>query len=195
MTSVAVVYHSGFGRTAAVAASVAAGAGEVAGVSAALVDVTTLGGGVEGSGWGVLHAADAIVLGCPTYMGTVSAPFKAFMDATGAFWAQQRWADKLAAGFTNAGGLSGDKLATLQALAGFAAQQGMVWVSQGVFPAGGGINRMGSWLGLMAQSDDGPASVTPPPEDHATARLFGAWVARAAVRWRAGAQALQGGSR
>jgi NAD(P)H dehydrogenase (quinone) len=33
-------------------------------------------------GWAALDAADAIIFGAPTYMGSASAPFKAFMDAT-----------------------------------------------------------------------------------------------------------------
>ena len=33
--------------------------------------------------WGTLDGADAIIMGAPTYMGSLSAPFKAFMDATG----------------------------------------------------------------------------------------------------------------
>jgi multimeric flavodoxin WrbA len=190
MTRTAVAYHSAFGHTAAVARSVVEGLASVPGVEAVAVDVTTLPPAdaqrrLTGA-WEDLHRADAIVFGCPTYMGTVTAPFKAFMDATGAIWQTQAWRDKLAAGFTNAAGLSGDKLQTLQALSVFAAQHSMVWVSQGVMMAPGGINRMGSYLGLMAQSDNAPTNRTPPPEDHATARLFGARVGEAAARWARG---------
>ena len=60
----------------------------------------------------------------------------------------------LAAGFTNAGGLCGDKVNCLIDLALFAAQHSMIWVSQGLFYDDTGINRMGSWLGLQAQSDN-----------------------------------------
>jgi len=187
MTSVVVAYHSAFGHTSAVAASVVEGLRSVPGVEAVAIDVTTLPPADDRrrltGRWESLHSADAIVFGCPTYMGTVTAEFKAFMDASGAVWMAQAWRDKLAAGFTNAAGLSGDKLQTLTALSIFAAQHSMVWVSQGVMIAPGGINRMGSYLGLMAQSDNAPADRTPPPEDHATARLFGARVGEAAARW------------
>ena len=187
MTRVVIAYHSGYGHTAAVAGSVRQGADGVEGVRATLVDVSTLPPPDKSrrltGAWDELHNADAIIFGCPTYMGTVSGVFKQFMDASGAVWQAQAWRDKMAAGFTNAGALSGDKLNTLTTLAMFAAQHSMIWVSQGVFVEKNGINRMGSWIGMMAQSSDGPVETATPPEDHETARRFGERVARAAVRW------------
>ena len=53
-------------------------------------------------------AADAIVFGAPTYMGGASAPMKAFIDATSKPWYARAWKNKLAGGFTNSGGYSGD---------------------------------------------------------------------------------------
>jgi len=44
---------------------------------------------------------------------------------------EQRWKDKLAAGFTNSAGMSGDKLLALQQLAVFAAQHGVIWITLG----------------------------------------------------------------
>jgi beta-galactosidase len=64
--------------------------------------------------WQQLHNADAIIFGCPTLFGNVSATFKAFMEKTGAFWYKQLWKDKLAAGFTVSSTVSGDKLHTLR---------------------------------------------------------------------------------
>ena len=63
--------------------------------------------------WDKLNAADGIIFGAPTYMGGVSAPFKAFIDAASKVWFQQGWKDKTAAGFTNSGSYSGDKLSAL----------------------------------------------------------------------------------
>jgi len=94
-----------------------------------------------------------------------SAELKVFMEETlRPRFLEQRWKDKLAAGFTNSAGKSGDKLLVLQQLAGFAAQHGMVWVTLGQLPgwqtsAGSADeNRLASFLGLMAQSnaDQGP---------------------------------------
>ncbi len=190
MPSVVIVYQSGFGHTEAIAKSVVEGVRRVETTDAALINADDLKGpgsdGTLGPEWDALHRADALVFGCPTYMGTVSAGFKRFMDCSGNIWGEQRWRDKLAAGFTVAGGLSGDKLNTLVAMSVFAAQHSMVWVSQGIMGAGE-INRMGSYLGMMAQAGNAPPSETPPPEDHETARRFGERVARATARWASGA--------
>ena len=114
-------------------------------------------------------------------MGSLPAPFKAFMDASGAFWAEQPWQDSLAAGFTVAMHPAGDKLGALQQLAIFAAQHGMLWIGQSgigerALPGAGAINADGSWLGLTATEPPGKA-------DARTARAFGARIAAAARRW------------
>ncbi len=127
-------------------------------------------------------------------MGSVSAPFKAFMDAASKVWFEQKWKNKLATGFTNSGSASGDKLNSLIQLAVFAAQQGMLWVSTGMMPGANttkskpdAVNRLGSYLGVMAQSfvDAAPA-IAPPPADLETARLLGVRVAEVAARWVCG---------
>ncbi len=188
--SVAVVYHSGYGHTARVAACVAEGA-KATGVNVHLLPVDTL----DDSGWATLDSASAIIFGAPTYMGGVSAPFKAFIDAAAGRWMQQQWKDKIAAGFTNSGSYSGDKLNTLFQLAVNAAQHGMVWVGNAVMPTGSAkgtdgpkhtdINRVGSFLGLMTQSNNDLPDVTPPDGDLATARLFGERVAQITARFSA----------
>src|SRR5512147_2127240 len=129
MTSIAVVFHSGYGHTQKQAEAVARGATPVAGVRVALIPVAE-----AEARWSEIDGADAIVFGAPTYMGSASAAFKAFMDASAKSWAAQSWKDKLAAGFTNSASQSGDKLATLQQLAVFAAQHGMIWVPLGLTP-------------------------------------------------------------
>lgn len=190
MARIAVVYHSQFGHTKVIAEAIAKGAAGADGVAAddvSLIDVQELPppnadrslGGV----WQTLNDADAIIMGCPTYMGGVSAAFKVFMETSSSIWGAQGWKDKLAAGFTNAGGLSGDKVNCLIDIAMFAAQHSMIWVSQGLFYDDTGINRMGSWIGMQAQSDNAPADKTPPPEDRRTAELFGERVALVALRW------------
>lgn len=179
MATVAIIYHSGYGHTARVADHVRLGVLRVEGVTAVLMPA-------EQPDWSALDAADAIILGAPTYMGSVSAAFKTFMDQTSRQWLNQAWKDKLAAGFTNSGGLSGDKLSVLFQLQIFAAQHGMLWVPLPLMPTGTGpddINRMGSHLGLMTQSDNAPAELTPPAGDIRTAELFGAHVAERALRW------------
>jgi multimeric flavodoxin WrbA len=146
------------------------------------------------SAWQYLDDADGIVFGSPTYMAGPSAAFKAFMDATSGRWAEQAWADKLAAGFTNSAGYSGDKLNTLEAFSLLAMQHSMVWVGLGLMPgnitAQGSpedLNRLAGFLGAMAQSnaDVGP-DVAPAGSDLRTAAHLGRRVAEAAARWTAG---------
>jgi multimeric flavodoxin WrbA len=67
-------------------------------------------------------------------MGSASAAFKVFMEASSRRWMEQRWADKLAAGFTNSGSWNGDKQNTLVQFVTFAAQHGMLWVPLGQMP-------------------------------------------------------------
>ncbi len=180
MVQVVVVYHSGFGHTAKVAHAVGEGVLQSAGASAQVVSVNEL----DEAAWAVLDAADAIIFGAPTYMGSASAPFKAFMDASSARWFSGVWKNKISAGFTNSGHYSGDKLNTLTQLAIFAAQHGMIWVGNNEPPASTkagmceeSINRLGCSLGLETQSHNDSPEVTPPSGDLETARLFGKRVA------------------
>lgn len=187
MTTVAIIYHSGFGHTRVQAEAVARGAASEPGTDVALISVDDY-----ESHWDELDAADAIVLGSPTYMAGPSAPFKAFLDATSSRWAEQRWQDKVAAGFTNSAGLNGDKLATLQAFALFAMQHSMIWVGLGLLPGNSSstgspedLNRLAGFLGAMAQSNaDEGADVVPPLTDQRTAEHLGRRVAQAAARWQ-----------
>lgn len=182
MTSIAVVYHSGYGHTKKQAEAVAAGAESVAGAKVLLLPVDEAEGRIE-----ALNAADAIIFGAPTYMGSVSGPYKTWMDSTSKVWG--KWNGKLAAGFTNSASQSGDKLNSLVQLAIFAAQHGMLWVSLGLMPGNNNskgstadINRLGSFLGAMAQSnaDQGPEH-GPIASDLETAKILGRRVAEQAA--------------
>lgn len=193
---VAIVYHSGSGHTARQAEAVARGAAAVADSTVTLHSVDAL----TDEAWAQLDAADAIVFGSPTYMGSPSAGFKTFAEATSKVWADNlRWRDKLAAGFTNSASMSGDKLNTLMSMAVLAAQHGMHWLSLGLFPgwsssAGSAedVNRLGAYLGAMAQSNlDESAEVVPPASDLQTAEGLGRRVAEAAHRWARGRPAEQ----
>ncbi|WP_458316311.1 flavodoxin family protein [Mycolicibacterium brisbanense] len=178
-STVAVVYHSGFGHTATLAAAVAAGAVD-AGADVSVVAVDT----ITEAQWDLLDGIDAMVFGTPTYMGNVSAGFQAFAEKTGRRCVNGTWHDKVAAGFTNSGGKSGDKLNTLSSLAVFAAQHHMHWVSLGLAPGWNAsfsseadLNRLGFFLGAGAQTnvDANPDQVH--PSDVATCRHLGARVA------------------
>ena len=120
-----VIYHSGFGHTAKQAAAVIEGVRSVAGVECLDIPVEHL-DDADGETWARIDAADAMIFGCPTYMGSPSAGIKKFMEMTSSRWMEQRWADKVAAGFTNSGSHNGDKQNKLVGLATFAAQAALV---------------------------------------------------------------------
>lgn len=125
---VSVVYHSGCGHTDEQAEAVAVGASSLANANSLLISVDDI-----ERHWHALETSDAIIFGCPTCMGSASAPFKQFMDqSSDRAFVEGKWRNKVAAGFTNGAARAGDKLNTLVQLAIFAAQQGMHWVSLGL---------------------------------------------------------------
>lgn len=174
--NIVIIYHSGYGHTKIVAEHIQKGALTI------LPDVKLLSTKEALNDFDLLHTADTLVFGSPTYMGTVSAEFKQFMEATGKFWYAQKWKNKLAAGFTNSSTLNGDKLNTLQQLSLFACQHSMLWISTGILPKFEDDkqleepNGLASYLGLMTLSDNSTKSVNP-PKGLETAKLFGQRIA------------------
>ena len=77
--------------------------------------------------WELLDQAESIVFGCSTYMGSLTSALKLFMEQSSKRWLARTQRGKLAADFTNGGGLSGYKLAVLQHINLFAMQHGMIW--------------------------------------------------------------------
>ncbi|MEE4211619.1 MAG: flavodoxin family protein [Parvularcula sp.] len=192
MTKIAIIYHSGYGHTKLVADAVRDGVENIDGVEAIYLTAKEAEAELENLG-----KVDGIIFGSPTYMGSVAAPLEKFFDATSKVWGQGTWKDKLAGGFTNSGSASGDKVLTLQRLIVLAAQHGMIWVSHGAMnelqdPDFDGapeeaVNRLGGYLGPMAQSENAaPGPDNPPQGDIKTARLYGERFARAAKRWGSG---------
>jgi multimeric flavodoxin WrbA len=181
MTKIAVVFHSGYGHTLRMAKAVAEGA------KADLVAIDAEGNLPEG-GWERLNAANAIIMGSPTYMGTVSWQFKKFADASSKPWFTQAWKDKLFAGFTNSATMNGDKLSTLHYLFTLAMQHSGIWVGTGLMPSNAkaaqrnDVNYVGSFSGAMAQSPSDSSPDEMLAGDLETARLFGQRVAQVAAR-------------
>lgn len=184
MSKVAVVFHSGYGHTLRMAQAVAEGAG------AELVAIDAEGNLTQAQ-WATLSAADAIIMGSPTYMGSVSWQFKKFADASSKPWYSQVWKDKVFAGFTNSATINGDKHSTLHYLFTLAMQHGAIWVGTGMLPNNSkaaqrnDINYLGSSAGAMAQSpsDASPAEML--PGDLETAKLFGKRVADVTAKFKA----------
>ena len=196
MTTVSIVYYTNKGHTGGIAEAIARGAASVDGVEVRLVRILAehvVNGRYQNDAlMNSLDESDAIIFGAPTFMGSISAVFKAFMEATFPLWFEQRWKDKIASGFTNSASQSGDKLSSLMQLVVLAAQLSMIWVSVGDPPgnnwSGGSVNdvnRLGSWLGVMSQSngDQGP-DLAPSAGDRKTAERHGRRVARIAKRWK-----------
>lgn len=181
---ICVPYFSGSGHTALLARAIAIGAVEGEAKSSQIIDVTKM----AEADWEALDEATAIAFGAPTYMGSTAARFDQFLEEAAATrWDTGLWRDKIAGGFTIASHGSGDKGVALQRISTYAAQMGMIWVGQAEIGAPvkadrPGINRDGSWVGLMATSSR-DNSVMVEPGDLETARLYGIRLAIAARRW------------
>ena len=164
------------------AESVAAGAGgELLAIDAE--------GNLTEAQWATLGAADAIVFGSPTYMGSVSWRFKKFADVSSKPWFSQAWKNKIAAGFTNSASMNDDKLSTLHYRFTLSQQHSMIWVGTGMMPSNSkattrnDLNYVGSFSGAMAQS---PSDASPDemlPGDLETAKQFDARVAEVASKF------------
>lgn len=181
MAKIVVVYHSGYGHTAKQAEAVAQGAG------AALYAIDPQGNLPEAA-WQALDAADAIVMGTPTYMGSASWQFKKFADETSKRWFGQAWRNKVFGGFTNSASMSGDKLCTLHGLFILAMQHGGIWVGTGTLPSNSkgaqrdDVNYLGAFAGPMMQSPSDASADEVVKGDLETARLYGERIAKVTSR-------------
>lgn len=198
MSRIAVIYHSLGGHTKLQAEAVLRGAQGVPSVTAHLYTAEEATARMD-----ELDAADAIIFGCPTYMGSMSAGMKAFIEAAAKKWSTFAWKDKIAGAFTNSSSFSGDKLNTLVGLFINAMQHGMIFVSLGLMPsankpadmeqvAGPGPeahNRLGSFIGPMAASFQVATPGAPTLGDLETAELYGRRVAEITVQFAKGRMA------
>jgi NAD(P)H dehydrogenase (quinone) len=190
MSTVAVVYFSGSDHTHLMAEAVAAGASQVSGTTVEVLRIT--GEQIFNGRWKddaileKLNQADAIIFGSPTYMGGVAAQFKAFIDAASGIWARQGWKNKIAGGFTHSGSPSGDKEGTLLYLVTNAAQHSMIWIGSAQMRQPNGINRLGSYIGVMGQADPDFTGTKPIEVDQGdlkTSELYGQRIAELTQRW------------
>ncbi len=181
MSKIAIVFHSGYGHTSKVAQAVADTSGAV------LLPIDAEGNLPEGA-WEQLQAAQMIVFGSPTYMGTVSWQFKKFADASSKAWFTQAWKDKLFAGFTNSASMNGDKHSTLHYFMTLAMQHSGLWVGTGMMPSNSkaatrnDINYVASSAGLMTTTPSDAGVDEIPAGDIATAKKFGERLAEVVAR-------------
>ncbi|MBV8640869.1 MAG: flavodoxin family protein [Verrucomicrobia bacterium] len=195
MATVYTVYHSGYGHTKLQAEAVHRGAASVPGVQANIRTTEEASANLD-----ELDHADAIIFGCPTYMGNMSAEMKKFIEAAATKWFTLAWKDKIAGAFTNSSSFSGDKLNTLLGLVINAMQHGMIYVGTGLFPSANrpedmhavngpspeAINRLGSFTGAMAASFQVAPPTAPVPGDIQTAEAYGKRIAEVTLRWSNG---------
>ena len=195
MTKIYVVYHSLYGHTKLQAEAVHRGAASVKGVTAVLLSAEEASARMD-----ELDGADGIIFGCPTYMGSMSAGMKGFIEAAAKKWFTLSWKDKVAGAFTNSSSFSGDKLNTLVGLMINAMHHGMIFVGLGIHPAsskpdsmnsleGPGpevTNRVGSSIGPMAASFQVKPPAAPSKGDLATAEGYGVRVATITAQLKKG---------
>jgi NAD(P)H dehydrogenase (quinone) len=190
MIKLTVIYHSIYGHTKLQAEAVLRGARRVPNVQAELMTADEASSRLLD-----LDTSDAIIFGCPTYMGSMSAGMKLFLETASQKWLASAWKDKVAGAFTNSMSFSGDKLNTLVGLFINAMQHGMIFVGLGMMPsankpeqlesaAGPGPeahNRVGSFIGPMSASFQVSPPGTPAIGDIETAEAYGARVAETAL--------------
>ena len=181
MAKVVVVFHSGYGHTQRLAQSVAQGA------AAELLIIDADGNLPEGA-WETLAAADAIIFGSPTYMGSVSWQFKKFADASSKPWYTQAWKDKIFGGFTASANVNGDKHSTLHYFMTLAMQHGGIWAGTGLnynntkASQRSDVNYLASSAGPMAQTPGDASGEEMNAGDLETGRLFGQRIAALAAK-------------
>lgn len=192
MTTIAIIYHSTYGHTKLQAEAVFRGVQTVSSVTARLYTVEEAAERLD-----ELDSADAIILGCPTYMGSMSAGMKTFVEAAAKKWFTLAWKDKIAGAFTNSSSFSGDKLNTLFGLVVNAMQHGMIFVGLGMMPSANkpddmnriegpgpdAHNRVGSFIGPMSASFQVNPPDAPSKGDIETAEIYGRRVAEITLQF------------
>jgi len=184
MSRIAIVYFSNSGVTGQLADAIASGAKQEPGITVFEHKVEgheILEGRFENVAlFEQLKLCDAIIFGSPTYMGSVSAQFKAFADASSDYWQNQAWSDKVSAGFTSGTALNGEQSSTLQYMATLASQHGMFWVNidASYGTENSTLNRLGCQLGVVSHTTNNVAHDV----DLATAKHLGRRVAKLTLR-------------
>lgn len=192
MTKIAIIYHSLYGHTKLQAEAVCRGAQSVPSITAQLYTAAEAAERLD-----ELDTADAIILGCPTYMGSMSAGMKVFIEVAAKKWFTLAWKNKIAGAFTNSSSFSGDKLNTLVGLVINAMQHGMIFVGLGMMPSANrpddmkqiagpspdAHNRVGSFIGPMAASFQVNPPGAPGKGDLETAEMYGRRVAEITLQF------------
>ncbi len=188
MTSVAIVYFSGYGHTAKQAEAVREGA---ASASTAMLYAIDKDGNLPDGALEQIAKADGVIYGSPTYMGGPAWQFKKFADASSKLWFTQALKDKVAGGFTNSASVNGDKASTIAYFWTLSQQHGQFWVGTGLMPASAkanspdDVNWLGGFSGALASSpSDASPEEAPRKSDLETAKLLGKRIAEVAAKFK-----------
>jgi NAD(P)H dehydrogenase (quinone) len=188
VSSVAIVYFSGYGHTAKQAEAVREGAASVESAKVTIYRISETGDLPEGA-FEEIGAAHAIIYGSPTYMGGPAWQFKKFADASFRPWFSQAWRNKLAAGFTDSASVNGDKFSTIEYFWTLSQQHGQIWIGTGLLPSNtkahgpADVNWTAGLGGALAVSpSDASPEEAPRAGDLETAKLLGRRVAEFAER-------------
>ena len=188
MTSVVILYYSGYGHTKKQAEAVLEGVDQVSDVQSKIIAIND-DGDIGDDDWKAMEEADAILFGSPTYMGGPAWQFKKIADASSKPWFELKWKDKIAGGFTNSASINGDKFNTVLYFFTLAMQHGMIWIGTGMLPSNkkehgrNAPNWLAGFSGAFAQSPaDASPEEAPPPGDLETAKAYGRRVAEYAKK-------------
>lgn len=140
MTKVLVLYYSSYGHIETMAQAIAAGAGEVDGVSVTVKRVPelvpeeiarkgnfTLDQAAPVATPAELAEYDAVIFGTPTRFGNMASQMRNFLDQTGGLWAQGKLIGKVGSVFTSTGTGGGNET-TITSFWNTLAHHGMVIV-------------------------------------------------------------------
>lgn len=123
MAVIHIIYHSVKGHTERLAEAIAEGVQATGGCSCRLIPVT-------GAREEHIRNCQGLILGCPTYMGNVSAPMKKFIDEIiSPVWMKGGIPGTVGSAFTSSGTIHGDKEFAILALLITMFQLGMTLVS------------------------------------------------------------------
>ncbi|KAH3675849.1 hypothetical protein WICMUC_002495 [Wickerhamomyces mucosus] len=158
MVKIAIIYHSKYNHTKALADSILEGAQSVENVQVKIF--TTEEASKPETLKDLTDNYSGFIFGSPTYFGSPSAGFKEFIESTSSIFATRGWANKLASGFTISASRAGSKENTLIDLVVFAAQHGLTWVPLNLLPGHNSStttesnnNASGYFLGIGAQAN------------------------------------------
>lgn len=187
------VYHSRHGAVAALAERIAEGVESMDGASAVLRRVPEVSPTTEQTEDAIpssgppyarvedLANCDGLILGSPSYFGSIAAPLKHFIDQTSPLWLSGALIGKPAGVFTSASSLHGGHEAVLLEMIKPLLHHGMV-VAGIPYSESALLNTRSGCAPYGASHDDHPQGAPLSDEETACARTLGRRIAQLALR-------------